>query len=55
MSKIQIKAFFKFCRVKIVEQVADVLNKVVTIKVKPEERYHPVCHRCKKCINTFLS
>lgn len=51
MSKIQIKAFFKFCRVKIVEQVADVLNKVVTIKMKPDERYYPVCHRCKKSVH----
>jgi transposase len=55
MSKIQIKAFFKFCRVKIVEQVADVLNKVVTIKMKPDERYHPVCHRCKKSVKEIHS
>jgi len=48
MSKIQIKAFFKFCRVRIMEQVADVLNKMVTIKVKPDERYHPICSRCKR-------
>jgi len=55
MSKIQIKAFFKFCRVKIVEQVADVLNKVVTIKMKPDERYYPVCHRCKKSVHEIHS
>lgn len=38
MSKIQIKAFFKFCRVKIMEQVVDILEKTVKINVKPDER-----------------
>lgn len=50
MSKIQIKAFFKFCRVKIMEQVVDILEKTVKINVKPDERYNPVCHRCKRSI-----
>jgi len=48
MSKIQIKAFFKFCRVKIMEQVVDTFKKVVTIRVQPDERYNPVCHNCKR-------
>jgi transposase len=38
-----------------VEQVADVLNKVVTIKMKPDERYYPVCHRCKKSVHEIHS
>lgn len=55
MSKIQIKAFFKFCRVKIMEQAADILNKMVTIKVQPDERYHPICHGCKKSVKEIHS
>jgi len=55
MSKIQIKTFFKFCRVRIMEQAADILNKMVTIKVKPDKRYHPICHRCKRSIREIYS
>lgn len=55
MSKIQIKAFFKFCRVKIMEQVADILNKMVTIKVQPDDRYHPICHGCKQSVKEIHS
>ena len=39
MSKIQVKAFFKFCRVKVMEQVVDIVKKVVTISVKPVEHF----------------
>lgn len=55
MSKIQIKAFFKFCRVKIMEQVVDTLKKVVTIRVQPDERYNPVCHNCKRSVKEIHS
>ncbi len=39
MSRINIKAFFKFCRVKIVKQAIDLVGKVVKIKVMPDSRY----------------
>lgn len=55
MSKIQIKAFFKFCRVKIMEQVVDTFKKVVTIRVQPDERYNPVCHNCKRGVKEIHS
>lgn len=55
MSKIQIKAFFKFCRVKVTEQVADIMNKVVTAKVQPDNRYDPICHGCKQRIKDIHS
>jgi len=55
MSKIQIKAFFKFCRVKIMEQVVDTIKKVVTIRVQPDERYNPVCHNCKRGVKEIHS
>lgn len=48
MSQIQIKTFFKFCKVKVMEQTVDIIKKTVTIKVKPDKRYSPVCHSCKR-------
>jgi len=55
MSKIQIKAFFTFCRVKVMEQVADITKNMVNVKIRPDERYHPVCHGCKKSIKEIHS
>ena len=55
MSKIQIKAFFKFCRVKVTEQVADLMNKMVTVQVQPDNRYDPICHGCKQSIKDIHS
>ena len=46
MSKIQIKPFFKFCKVKVMEQTVDITNKIVKISVKPDDRYRPRCHKC---------
>jgi transposase len=48
MSRIQLKAFFTFCRVKVMEQVVDTVEKLVTIRIQPNKRYHPVCHNCKR-------
>ena len=50
MSKIQVKPFFKFCRVTVLQQtvIEDKDKKTVKIKVKPDERYTPLCHKCKK-------
>jgi len=55
MSKINVKAFFKFCRVKTMEQAVDIIKKTVTIKVEPDERYSPICHRCKRTIKEIHS
>ncbi len=46
MSNINIKAFFKFCRVKVVEQTVNIESKTVSLKVEPKERHTPVCHIC---------
>jgi hypothetical protein len=35
MSRIQLKAFFTFCRVKVMEQVVDTVEKLVTIRIQP--------------------
>ena len=47
MSKIELKAFFEFCRVRIVKQAVNIRSKLVFLKAKPDERYKPVCHNCK--------
>jgi len=47
MSSINIKAFFKFSKVKITEQSLDIQSKTVFVKVEPQKRYAPVCHICK--------
>ncbi len=48
MSEIQVKVFFKFCKVKVLEQKVDEIKKTVTIKVKPDKRYNPMCYLCKR-------
>ncbi len=50
MSEIQVKPFFKFCRVTVLRQTVteDKDIKTVKIRVRPDERYIPVCYRCKK-------
>lgn len=55
MPKIQIKAFFNFCRVKVMEQFVDMLQKAVTIKITPDKRYHPICYSCKRSIKEIHS
>jgi len=50
MSKIQIKAFFKFCRVKVMEQAVDTIKKIVTIQIQSDKRYTPICCNCKRGI-----
>lgn len=46
MSDVNIKTFFQFCRVKVVEQFVNMQGKVVSIKVAPDKRYRPLCHEC---------
>ena len=44
MSEIQIKAFFRFCRVKIGVQRFHMESNLVFIEANPDKRYNPVCH-----------
>jgi len=55
MSQIQLNPFFDFCRVKVVEQSFDKEDNLVTIKMQPDERYHPVCHRCQQKVKRVHS
>jgi len=55
MSNIQVKPFFKFCRVTVLKKTVDKDIKTIKIKVKPDERYTPVCHVCKTGTKKFWS
>ncbi len=48
MSKIQVKAFFKFCRVKVTNQTVDLVENTVMIDVVSDKRYNPICSNCKQ-------
>lgn len=48
MSRIQVKAFFKFCKVRVTNQVVNTAENTAMIDVEPDKRYNPVCHSCKK-------
>jgi transposase len=48
MSAIHITPFYQFCRVKVVQQTVDALKKIVFMTVQPDERYTPVCSKCKQ-------
>jgi len=55
MPSINIKAFFKFCRVKVAKQVVETAGKVVKVTVKPDKRYKPVCHKCNRAVDKIHS
>ena len=46
MSKINVKTFFRLCKVKVVGQAMDTTKNLVKIKARPDRRYFPVCYRC---------
>jgi len=48
MSQIQLKSFFDFCRVKVTKQSYDQEKKLVTMTIKPDKRYDPICHHCQQ-------
>lgn len=48
MSDINIKAFFKFSKVKVLKQSFNVQSKTVSLKVEPQKRYVPHCHVCNR-------
>ncbi len=55
MPKIQIKPLFKFCKVKVLDQSVDLVKKIVWIKMEPDKRYDPVCHRCERKVKEIHS
>ena len=55
MSRIQLNAFFDFCRVKVVKQSFDKEKQMVTIAIHPDERFDPVCHRCHRRVTRIHS
>ncbi len=55
MPKIQVTPFFRFCRVKVVKQEVDTTQNFVTITVRPDERYIPVCHTCRRKVKQIHS
>ncbi len=55
MPKIQVKPFFKFYKVKVLEQFVDLTANKVMIKVEPDKRYYPVCYKCGKKIKEIHS
>jgi transposase len=55
MSKVNVKAFFRFCRVKVIDQAVDIVKKTVKIKVTPDKRYTPICHSCKLSVKDIHS
>jgi len=55
MPKIQVKPLFKFCKVKLLEQSIDLVKKIVLIKIEPDKRHDPVCHKCEKKVKEVHS
>jgi len=55
MPKIQVSPFFRFCRVKVVKQEVDTAQNFVTITVRPDERYVPICHKCQRKVKQIHS
>ena len=49
MSSCSIKPYFRcFTRVKVTGQWVQVKENVTSINIRPDERFTPICHRCKK-------
>ena len=46
MPKIQVSPFYRFCRVKVMNQQVDTAQNIVRIEAHPDERYIPVCSSC---------
>ncbi len=55
MSDIKINPFYEFCRVKTMNYEVDAKEKIVTITASPDERYKPICHKCKKAVDIIHS
>jgi transposase len=48
MSKIQFIVFFRFCRVEVMDQYFDTSKNTVHVQLKPDERFTPICSKCKQ-------
>lgn len=46
MSDVNIKTFFQFCRVNVINQSVNIERKIASVAVEPDKRYMPVCHEC---------
>ncbi len=55
MSRINVNAFYRFCKVKVVKQTVDRENKRASIHVEPNRRYSPVCYKCKRKVKEVHS
>jgi len=47
MSKINLKPLYEFCQVKVIDQFISLDVKMINIVTKPDERYNPICRRCR--------
>ena len=48
MSVVSIAPYFPFRRIKIIQQHISVDVSTAQIISEPDERFHPICHRCKE-------
>ncbi len=55
MSRINIKTFFKLCRVRVAKQIVDMVDKLVKVMVVPDKRYKPLCHKCNSPVERIHS
>lgn len=55
MSDINIKTFFHFCRINVIEQSVNFQKNRAFIEVTPDKRYTPLCHECKGSSNSIHS
>ena len=46
MSKINVRAFFRFCKVKVIRQTVNLTEGWVRVVLRPDGRYLPRCHKC---------
>ena len=55
MPNIQVTAFFRFCRVKAMEQTVELEKNSVYIKMRPDIRFTPLCSKCKERVKKIHS
>lgn len=48
MSNIKLNAFYRFCRVRVVDHMINHQQQQVQITTEPDKRYRPICHICKQ-------
>lgn len=55
MSGIKLNAFYRFCRVRVVDQMIDHHTHQVKVTVEPDKRYRAICQRCKQPVEGIHS